>query len=379
MQDGALVYAGTYSGSAGTVSANLGGTAALNKTGAGTLTLSASNGYSGATTVSAGTLVLANSSAAGQTTVAVNVTSGLQFASGIGTFNVGGLSGGSNFTLADLGASAVTLSVGGNGQTTAYSGVMSGSGGNLIKVGTGMLTLSGSNSYTGGTTTVNGGTLRLNTGGQVGVIRGTLTINPSGTVVLQATNALGYFTASPCVPTVNIIGAAIIQTAANGINGYTTNFNLTGGTMSSPAGGTFHFSNGYGVNTYASTATSLISSAIVVRDGGTMNFNVASGTAANGIDLLVSGNIGDLTYVGGVEGIIKTGAGLMSLSGSNSYNGATTISGGVLNLASSAALPGGNISFGGGTLQYSNINTLDYSAQIKSSSARSPSTPTTRT
>ena len=63
--------------------------------------------------------------------------------------------------------------------------------------------------------------------------------------------------------------------------------------MSSTGGSAFHFSSGYGVTTYASAATSVISSGIVIRDSNTnnMQFNVASGTAAGGVDLLVSGNI----------------------------------------------------------------------------------------
>lgn len=53
----------------------------------------------------------------------------------------------------------VALTVGGNGGTTVYSGVMSGSG-SLTKTGNGTFTLTNANTYTGNTT-VNGGTLEI--------------------------------------------------------------------------------------------------------------------------------------------------------------------------------------------------------------------------
>ena len=57
------------------------------------------------------------------------------------------------------------------------------------------------------------------------------------------------------------------------------------------------------------------------------------------------------------------------MAASNGYTGATSIYGGILNLANSAALAGGgNITFGGGTLQYSASNNRDYSGRIVGSS-----------
>ena len=104
----------------GTYAGTMSGTGALMKSGAGNLTLTGANTYSGGTTVSAGTLTGTTTSLQG---AIVN-----------------------NATVAFFQASDGT-----------YGGAMSGTGA-LVKSGAGNLTLAGANTYTGGTS-VNGGTL----------------------------------------------------------------------------------------------------------------------------------------------------------------------------------------------------------------------------
>ncbi len=133
--------------------------------GGGILTLAGSNSYAGGTTISAGSISLNNANALQNSTVTVSSNNSLLFNSNSGaiaTFNVGGLAGDGNISLAD-GSHAVTLSAGGNGAGTTYSGVLSGSGG-VTKTASGTLVLSGSNTY-GGATTVGAGTLQVGNGG----------------------------------------------------------------------------------------------------------------------------------------------------------------------------------------------------------------------
>ena len=132
-------YAGRISDGAGTVG--------LAKQGAGALTLSASNSYTGTTTITSGTLQvgdgmsgsISSSSAvtvASAGTLAVNQANGSTFGS----------------TIANEGAIKAIAS-GSNTLSAAISGT-----GTLTQSGAGTLTLSASNSYSGGTT-ISGGTL----------------------------------------------------------------------------------------------------------------------------------------------------------------------------------------------------------------------------
>lgn len=84
----------------------------------------------------------------------------LAFAPGIGTFELGGLTGGGRLSLADTGGGCVTLVVGGSGPDTEFDGVLSGCGG-LTKVGADQFTLAAANNTYLGDTVVSNGTLHL--------------------------------------------------------------------------------------------------------------------------------------------------------------------------------------------------------------------------
>lgn len=126
---------------------------------------SAANSYLGKTFIlDTSTLQLENANAVQNSTVVVDANNKLAFGSGIGTFNIGGLSGNAAIKLTDTASNSVQVNVGGNGQATTYSGVLTG-GGSLKKVGSGTLNVSGSNTYgiAGQTsTTVSDGTLLIN-------------------------------------------------------------------------------------------------------------------------------------------------------------------------------------------------------------------------
>jgi fibronectin-binding autotransporter adhesin len=155
---GVLTSNTVYDAEKGVVSAILGGGAGLNKTTTGTVVLAGANTYNGTTTITAGTLALAHPLAVQNSTVNI-VSGGLGFAAGNTGPALGGLSGGGNVALATAASEAVALNVGGDGQSTTYSGVLNGLG-SLVKQGNGTLTLSSTQSY-GGPTLINGGVLQL--------------------------------------------------------------------------------------------------------------------------------------------------------------------------------------------------------------------------
>lgn len=138
-------------------------TGGLTKYGSGTLTLSAANTFTGATTVSAGVLALSNSAALQYSTL--NYSAGSITFVGITSGTLGGLSGSQALSTNNSSGASVALTVGNNNASTAYSGILSGNG-SLTKIGSGTLTLAGVNTYSG-STTVNAGELAIAVNGSI--------------------------------------------------------------------------------------------------------------------------------------------------------------------------------------------------------------------
>ena len=136
----------------------------LTKVSTNTLILSAANTYSGQTTINAGTLRLANPLAVQHSTIEC----GGRHAR---VRQLGGLSCLHDRRTRRRGQyrparqrrppNPVALSIGNdNTSPAAYTGILSGAGGSLAKIGSGTAILGGASTYSGGTT-IFGGTLRV--------------------------------------------------------------------------------------------------------------------------------------------------------------------------------------------------------------------------
>ena len=130
------------------------GVGGLTKVGTGELTLLGANTYTGATNINVGTLTIAGSLS---DSTAVTVASGATYNVNASD-TVGSIAGGGAITTSTSGAKVLT--VGGDGTSTTFSGVLSDGSGllALTKIGVGSLTLSGTNTFSG-VTLLNVGTL----------------------------------------------------------------------------------------------------------------------------------------------------------------------------------------------------------------------------
>jgi autotransporter-associated beta strand protein len=262
----------------------------------------------------------------------------------------------------------------------------------VSKIGAGTLTLSGANTYAGATT-ISAGTLNLTgnlSGGTAITIDGTGVFTQGAASVISGTSSLTKNTADTTT-----LSVANTYSGATTINAGTLNLtgNLSGGTAIT-INGTGVFTQGAasvisgtssltkntvdtttlsGVNTYTGTTT-VNAGTLAIGATQTLGDITGSGNLSLGSGFtLTSNSASSSTFSGVVSGsgnLAKAGTGTFTLNGSNTYTGSTTISAGTLQMANANSLgSGGNITFGGGTLQYGTGITTDISSRIKNSAS----------
>ena len=343
---------GTFSVDAGTTLTHdgaIGGSGPLAKTGAGTLALTGANTYLGGTTISAGTLRIGADDNLGDATGALAIAGGatLQATADLATSRT-----------TTLGTGNGTFDVDG-GTTLTHRGAVSGTG-TLAKAGAGTLRLTGASTHTGGTT-VSNGTLAVD-GGSISHGLNGLSVSPfagdTGTLVVQAGGSVGNLNAiiansGGSIGTATVTGAGSTWTSNSLTVGWFGNGALDiadGGQVTAAitalgwgAGGTglLRLDDG-GVLETASmakgggAATLFFSGGTLRANGDNNDFlgNFAAGDVtleagggtfdSNGHDIAVAAPLS------GPGGLAKTGEGTLTLSGTNSYAGGTTVSAGTL-------------------------------------------------
>ncbi len=380
---GGLLSGSSYTVQTGTISARLGGSGGLTKTGSGTLTMTGANTYTGNTHVEGGTLVLDTgcviSNTAYSSTGRLTGQTGTMTAQGNAMFYTG-----SDLNFGDLGNSAGTLNISGsafisanamfvgsaNEAGSSASGLVNQNGGAVETRSTGLGTfvLGGRNSASSlgaGVYNLNAGTLTLragsawiggygrgtfnfsggtfNAGNFVAVGRqasGTGTWWFTGGAYLQTSGSIWTVIGDAGVGTLTISNAASLTTLASGglrLGGAATasgTVNLDGGTILTTnvntTGGVsvFHFNGGTlkALGPHPSFMTGL--STVTVKSAGAViddsGFEIAIGQS--------------LLDAGG--GLTKLGNGSLTLSGSNTYSGVTTVNAGALIVPSTQTTTG---------------------------------------
>ena len=283
----------------------------LTKIGTGALTLTAANTYSGGTTLDNGTLFVDNNSALGSGTLTITSAGGpTTLASNVanttisnsvlvqGDFSIatnvdGGNPGNQNFTFAapmDLGGGTRTITGTTSSGQVHFAGVISNGG--ITLVGTGpyvafIYDQAVANTYSGLTTVGQDAFLVLNSTTTNGAVVGDVLVTGNGSV--------DYFRSD------QISDTSSVTVNSTGLD----------------AGGT-HF-EGFELRNLNETISSLFGTGTVGLGSGTLT--VGSGNFSGVIKNGAFGAGGKLT---------KIGVGTLVLSGANTYTGATTVKGGVL-------------------------------------------------
>lgn len=302
-------------GSAGKLSLLMNASSSTN-----TQTLSGTNTYTGLTTISAGTLQIANNAALGGTGVGADTT-----VNGSGTL---ALSGGIT--------SAEALTLVGRSDITAHISSVGGAGTNTL---TGGVTLAAGEKFnlaagTGTTLNINGPITTT------ALATGTHEINLSGAGTGTVAQAIGLFAAATNTLNKTDAGTWTLSGAVSNLDA----LNVSGGSLvlgsSIAVAGDMALS---GTGTTLKVGGASASADGLTGTGGTLSGNgnsLALTLGANGVGTKTfSGSVADGTS--GVLSLTKTGDNLQVLSGTNNYTGTTAISDGQLRLSGGASLGAG--------------------------------------
>ena len=314
------------------------GVQTLAKSGTGTQTLSGTNTYTGATSITGGTLKLGSTGALSTSAVTVNggtldfngnSISNTLSVSGSGSGSSGALVNSNTSTAAVLSSeitNGANLTVGGAGDMTLQRVRSGGSVITLTKIGTGALTLGNAS------TTTHMNLLAVD-------------VESASTVNFNTASGTNY-----------LIGDRGVKVAAGGTVNYTgTGTNMVGDNQEViVSNGTFNMNGisdtvgritiGDGTNTGTISGGS---SSILTVGGSYQAFAAGGSTLSGGIEAM-SGSVN--VNLAGAAGLTKTTSGTVTLSQANTYTGTTTITAGTLAMGVNNAFGATNFALNSGTL-----------------------------
>ena len=361
---GGALTASAYSLQSGTVSAVMGGSgAALSKTTAGLVMLTAANSYTGPTTINAGTLQLGATGTLGSGNVTINpggVLDVTSYGGGGYTFGAGVLTAGRTAAFAtdingNLNVTNAALAQAGPNSTMTISGSLSLTSGTInyltgdtiSLIGGGALT-QGGNDFVNLLTSVGTGTYTLFTGNSVPA-------NPASYLTLVGD------TSSRQIYAFNVSGNTAVTLT---VTGAPASLRWTGG--NNQTWDTATSKSWFNPSTSAADFFFTGDSVVFDDSAGTANANVTISGGTLGFvqpsSLTVSNTAVNYTFSGspiaGGTPLVKNGPGSLTLNSANSYSGGTVLTGGVLNDGAANSLGSGSLGVAGGTVNLNNQQTI---------------------
>ncbi len=326
----------------GSVSVNSGATAQYSgiidgsgdftKAGAGKLTLSGPNTYTGATQVSGGILEANNLSALGDNSaVTLDNTAGVSL-NLLSDLTIGSLAGGGS-TGGNVSLGTSRLTAGAVGTSTTFAGVISGTG-SLDKTGSGDFTLTGNNNYTGATT-IGAGQLIIENDAPTFA---TSSIDGPGSLTVRSASdsfSAPFNTSSAPFGINTGLGGLTLGKVGNTANITIGGAQVVNGNVS-VYGGDIVVGGSITKTTTADTIVDLVASGSV-----TVNSGVNIGTSGSRTDLAIesytNSNLNGVFTGNG--SLTKSGGGFLKINTVQTYAGDTNINGGILMLGADDVLP----------------------------------------
>jgi autotransporter-associated beta strand protein len=294
-----------------TAANEISGTGSVTKLGAGTVTLTADNGYTGGTTISAGTLQVGSQSTTGSLGTGAIVNDGtlqLNRADGINPYAY-------NFANSISGTGALVV-----GQGAAGSAINP------------VVTLTANNTFAGNITVSSGGLRILNV---AALGTGPKTIN-----VNNGSNGRSQFYLDGSGGNITVPADIVFRTSSDQLAkpaiGNLAGDNVIQGSVTPTTGG-------------GNSAISVIGGSL------TINGAIAMASATTARNLVLGGTTGAPGTINGVIsngtnalGVIMTGPNTWTMNGDNSYTGATNVNGGKLVINGNQGTATGNVAVAGG-------------------------------
>ncbi|MDN3504734.1 MAG: autotransporter-associated beta strand repeat-containing protein, partial [Rhabdochlamydiaceae bacterium] len=311
-------------GTSTTLNANIVSGVGLTKSGSSVAILEGVNTYTGATTISAGTLQFKEGQATVGSAGSAYTLLGTAILDVDEDNTIGRLISAASGTSVDI-SSTKTLTVG-DATNSSYAGGFAG-GGTLSKAGSSILELTGDSSGFTGAIAVTAGTLRLNNADALGsdnpvTLSGTSTLDVKETVTIGS--LVGATGNKVAITTSKIL--SVSQASDGSFQGVISG----AGGLTKLGGSVLHLT---GANTYS--GGTIVTAGTLKGDASSLQGNITDNATLE----FAQGTVGTYSdVISGTGAVTKSSSGTLAITAAQTYTGATTVTGGILKISGSGDL-----------------------------------------